>query len=210
MLALIKFTNPEISIDVYEEGIGTYRTDIYSGIKKQLFSLVGVGVFFGACRFVSSVYVFQPQEYLDRIPSNGFKVLKIHMGLAQFIVEYLDVLKRVFENKEIASISPQTSICSIFLSSWHIDAEFLEYFRGLKGDLFMKLHPHIRDNKYIEGVNSINSSIPAELVLTDLMKIYDSVVVFDHNSSIRRYISGKNLVYKMALTPKNISDAINC
>lgn len=201
-LASFKLAYPKISIHVYEEGLGTYRTDLYSGFKKKIFVMFGIGAFFGACRFVTSVYVYRTQEYIDNIPSNGFKVREIQGGLLQFLVSNRDALKRVFGFNGIKPISPDVSRCSIYLSSWRIDADFLSYFQGLKGDLFMKPHPHIRSYDEINGIKVIGANIPAELVLTDLMKVYDSVVVFDHNSSVRRYITGKNIVYKIANIPK--------
>lgn len=202
-LASLKFANPNISIHVYEEGLGTYRTDLYSGYKKKLFGLIGIGALFGSCRFVTSVYVYRSQEYIDNIPENGIKVREIQGGVHQFLVENRDALKRVFGFDGIKSISPHFLCCSIYLSSWEVDAEFLSYFQGLEGDLFIKPHPHIRGCEEINGIKLIGANVPAELVLADLMKAYDSVVVFDRKSSVRRYITGKNLVYKMANVPKD-------
>lgn len=201
-LASFKLANPKILIHVYEEGLGTYRTDLYSGFKKKLFGLIGIGVFFGACRFVTSIYVYRKQEYIDNIPSNGFKAREIQGGLPQFLTANRDALKRLFGFDGIKPILPNVLCCSVYLSGWKIDADFLSYFQELDGDLFVKPHPHIRSCDDLNGIKSIDANVPAELVIADLMEEYDSVVVFDCNSSVRRYITGKNLVYKMANIPK--------
>lgn len=197
-LASQKFSNPRLLIHVYEEGLGTYRTDLYGCFKKKMFSLVGIGAFFGACRFVSRVYVFDAQEYIDNIPKNSVKVSKIQGDLSKFLAVNRDALKRLFGFTGVNPSPKDKSHCSIYLSDWVIDKEFISYFKLLKGDLFIKPHPHLRNCNEFDGVRSIGANVPAELVIGDLMEVYDFVRVFDNHSSVRRYVSRNNLTFELA------------
>lgn len=194
-LALQKLSNHRLSIYVYEEGLGTYRTDLYSGFKKKLFSLMGVGVFFGACRFVSAIYVFNPEEYSARISSNGSKAIKIEQKLSIFIKSNYDALIQLFDFHGLPSKLKDYSFCSIYLTSWLVDKDFVVFFKSLKGDLFIKPHPHIKSELKYKGVDLIKSNVPAELIIQYLINIYSFVFVYDHNSSVRRYLSEDNLFF---------------
>lgn len=197
-LAAQKFSNPRLLIHVYEEGLGTYRNNLYVGFKKKLFNLTGVGASFGGCRFVNSVYVFSAQEYIDNIPENGVKVNEIKGNLSKFIASNRDTLKRLFEFSGVNSGAKNNSHCAIYLSNWSMDKEFISYFKLLKGDLFVKPHPHLRNCGEFDGVRAIGANVPAELVIGDLMEVYEFVRVFDNHSSVRRYVSGHNLTFELA------------
>ncbi len=194
-LALLEIYNPKILINIYEEGLGTYRSDLYSGIKKILLESIGAGVFFGASRFVKNVYVFSADEYCVNFPKNAFKVKKIEINLFDFVVSNHLSLKRLFEFEGINSNSLSGSICSLYLSDWTIDKNFLMHFQGLHGDLFVKLHPHVRINLKMDDIQVVDARVPAELLLIDLMEKYKLVRVFDHNSSIRRYFNCEKIFY---------------
>lgn len=202
-LASFKLSNPNISIHVFEEGLGTYRTDLYSGIKKTLFSLIGIGVFFGACRFVNSIYVYHKEEYIEKIPTAGFKAQQIRNSLFQFLTINSAALNRLFSFHGIKPSSPDIPCCTLYLSSWSINKEFIENFHKLEGDLFIKLHPHIRTNVAIDGIQFIDARVPAELLLIELITNYKSVQVYDHNSSVRRYIKKNNLTFSLAENKPN-------
>lgn len=68
---------------VYEEGIGTYRSDLYSGFKKMLLDRVGVATSFGSSGFVDLIYLFHPERY-ERIFKTG-KSVAIGCDLADFL-----------------------------------------------------------------------------------------------------------------------------
>lgn len=203
-LTSFKIGNPNISIHVFEEGAGTYRTDLYSGVKKNLFSLIGIGVFFGACRFVTSIYVYQKEEYAEKIPAAGFKARRIKSSLAQFLMTNSAALKRLFAFDGIKPNSTDATCCALYLSNWNTDKEFMDYFHKFEGDLFIKLHPHIRTDVAMDGIHSIDARVPAELLLIELIKNYNSVRVYDHNSSVRRYIKNKNLTFFLAKTKPHL------
>ena len=203
-LAVQKLSNPKLLIYVYEEGLGTYRSDLYSGFKKNVLSFFGVGTFFGGCRFVSSIYLYCVQEYIDKFPSKKFKVTAIQKDISSLLIENRSSLKRVFGFDDVKLGKVKASSCSLYLSDWQIDEKFLLYFKSLNGDLFVKPHPNIRNINGLVGVQTIGGNIPAELVIANLMESYEYVYVFDHQSSVRRYISGKNLIFLLARSTKTM------
>lgn len=197
-LASLKFKNREIAIHVYEEGLGTYRTDLYSSFKKKLFDFIGAGSFFGGCRFVTGVYVFDTKEYINKIPSNGFKARKIQANLSKFLTDNRINFNRLFEFCGAKPKSSNASFCSLYLSGWKIDSKFITEFKKLEGDLFIKPHPHLRNRNLIECTQHFDAKIPAELIIIDLIEKYKFVHVYDHNSSVRRYIKSDGLTFTPA------------
>lgn len=197
MLASQKLANHRILIHVYEEGLGTYRTDLYRGLKKNIFDRFGIGTFFGSCRFVTDVYVFNTREYIDNIPSNAYKAREINESLSNFMMLNLNALKRLFGFAGVNQELKNNSNCSIYLTSWGKDKKFLEYLKQLNEDIFIKPHPHLKNYTEFYDFRVIEAGVPAELIIIDLMDSYGFVRVFDHQSSIRRYVSGKNLCYEL-------------
>lgn len=194
-LFLLKSRSSKTKIHVFEEGLGTYRTDLYSGVKKIIFPLVGIGIFFGGCRFVSNVYVYHVKEYQDEIPTNAFKAREIECSLFKFIKKNKSAFNRLFELEEFIPKSENFERCSLYLSSWDVDEVFLSEFKQLKGDLIIKLHPHIRKSIIMSGIAVVDSQTPAELVLLELISRYNHVHVYHHNTSTARYINASNLTY---------------
>lgn len=198
-LALLKTFNLNIKIHVFEEGEATYRVDLYKGIKKHLLRFFGIGTFFGGSRFVSTIYVHQPQEYAKIFNSCGFKVREISLSLSEFLLANYIALRALFGIGEIVPCCKKTLCCSIYLTEWKIDFEFISNFSKLGEDTFVKLHPHIRGGADFEGIKIIEGNVPAELVLIELMKNYQIVNVYDHSSSVRRYITASNVIFKEPL-----------
>ncbi|MGX9728047.1 MAG: hypothetical protein ACTFAK_12245 [Candidatus Electronema sp. VV] len=64
---------------VYEEGLGTYRKDLYTGTRKRLFDYFGIGTFFGG-----------------NFPLNGSKIRWIRKSLSDFITENCSDLQKLF------------------------------------------------------------------------------------------------------------------
>lgn len=193
--AFQKILNPNLSIYIYEEGVGTYSTGLYSGAKKRLLQTVGIGTFFGGSRLTSSIYTYHPAEYLCKHNAKIRSTIEINQKLADFLRVNLDALNYLFGFSDVCVNARKTAQCALYLSNWQVDAEFISFFNKLPFDRFIKPHPHIREVTHYEGVHSISADIPAELLIIKLMKQYQSVLVYDHNSSVRRYISGGNVTY---------------
>ncbi len=198
-----KLANPKISIDVYEEGLGTYRSDLYFGLKKFVLKYFGVGTYFGGCKLVSGIYVFNVNEYKKNNINKRSKVYSINEGIFEFIMRNHDALRCVFGFNGISHESKTNSGCSIYLSNWKLDSSFISYFKNIDGDLFIKPHPHILNCNQFEGITTIKANVPAELVIAELIKLYELVTVFDHKSSVRRYIVSEKLIYKQAQSPNS-------
>ena len=152
----------------------------------------------------TSIYLYCVQEYIDKFPSKKFKVTAIQKDISSLLIENRSSLKRVFGFDDVKLGKVKASSCSLYLRDWQIDEKFLLYFKSLNGDLFVKPHPNIRNINGLEGVQTIGGNIPAELVIANLMESYEYVYVFDHQSSVRRYISGKNLIFLLARSTKTM------
>lgn len=182
-----KIAKPSLMIHVYEEGVGTYRDDLYQGLKRRLLSVLGVGTFFGGSAVANSIFVFDEQEYATKFPRNKHKVVKIAEPLHAFIRENRHQLKQVFDYVGMDANSAGSELCVIYLSNWRIDDNFLSRLVRMDGDLFVKPHPHIHIDKVIDGVQFIQAQVPAELVVIEASELYKFVDVYDHFSSLRRY-----------------------
>lgn len=190
-LLRMKFNNRLLNINVYEEGVGTYRTDLYSGVKKSILNLAGIGAHFGGCVLTSRIYLCEPQSYRKNFPNYKKPIEKLILGPTDIIRQYFSSLSHVFDHCSLAA--PTSDICHIYLSSWHVDHHFLKEFSMLAGDKYLKLHPHIKVTDEWGQGTLVSRTAPAEMVLLDMMEKYKSVNVFHHGSSVEKYISGGNI-----------------
>lgn len=182
-----------LSINVYEEGLGTYRADLYSGIKKTILDLMGIGTQFGGCALTNCLYLYDPEAYRENFPKYKKKLNKISSSPVDTILLYFTSLSHIFDHTLLAERASDS--CHIYLSTWHVDYNFIEKFSALPGDKYLKLHPHI---KTVDGASwgaLVSRTAPAEMILIDMMKKYKSVNVFHHGSSVERYISGENITF---------------
>ncbi len=190
-LAFLKAARRNVRIHVYEEGIGTYRKDLYSGTKKILFDALGVATHFGGCIFTDRVYVFDDDRYRAIFSNIIADVIRVLRGIDDILSEEFEAWAYVMNYQPV---QPENAgICSIYMSAWHIDAGFIEEFRKLDGDKFIKPHPHIRKNIDVDFARVISSTAPAELILSDFSNKYNKINVYHHGSSSQNYIRKKNI-----------------
>lgn len=192
-LLKIKLKRRNLNIKVYEEGLGTYRTDLYSGTKKTIFDFAGIGTHFGGCALTSQIHLCDPEAYHKNFPKYKKPVKKLELGPLDIIRQYFPSLSHIFDYCSPAA--PTSDLCHIYLSSWHVDRSFLEKFSMLAGDKYLKLHPHIKVTGEWGLGTLVSRTAPAEMVLLDMMEKYKSVSVFHHGSSVEQYISGKNVIF---------------
>jgi len=191
---LLKIINPELSVNVYEEGLGTYRFNLYYGFKKICMDFFGVGVYFGSSSNVDNIYVYQVDEYIACVPKNGHKAKQISTVLSDFLHKNLSELMRVFKFSGFETSPSDISCCSVYLSSWELDKRFLKNFGTFAGDLFCKPHPHIKEiPKLNSNVRLIDASVPAELLIAGLLSSYETVTIYHHGTSAQRYIKSKRV-----------------
>lgn len=188
----MKSSNHSLDIHVYEEGVGTYRTDLYSGLRRAFLSKAGVGTFFGGCKNTSSIYVCDPIHYCAQFPNaNPDNVHRINMPPYEFSQRNLDELSKLFAFELPCIQRPDQ--CNLYLSSWEIDYEFLRKFTSIEGDNFIKLHPHIRAVKHNLDCKTLGACPPAELAFVHLKAAYKNVNVFSHYSSAAHYAKGSGI-----------------
>ena len=123
MLAFFKARNFRSSIGVFEEGIGTYRNDLYQGVKRKLFRLSGIGVNFGGCVFVSKIFIFSPSRYLKNVNANFNKVTEISYSINYILNKYKEFLLSIFP--EFIPIRPVSKNAVVFISDWEFNQDIL-------------------------------------------------------------------------------------
>jgi hypothetical protein len=204
-LLRIKINNISTQILVYEEGLGTYRNDIYktnsisSRIKVGLLMAVGVGVVFGGNFLTKSIFLFSPNEYCP-IQKKNTGVVLIKNTVEQTITKFELALSSVFNPQTdlVSALAVRPNTCTIYLSSWTISDKFLARLVCARDLIIIKLHPHIKTKPNpLLGCIYIHHSMPAEILLTIASKYCDSITVFHHGTSATRYISRQNIKYKL-------------
>lgn len=192
-LLLMKASRRSLKINVYEEGLGTYRPDLYSGAKKLILNLLGVGTNFGGCSLTSSLYVLDPDSYRKIFPRYRCDVKKIDLSPMDIIKLYFNELSHIFGH---CAVAPKSfGVCHIYLSGWSIDFDFLHKFSNLPGDKYIKLHPRVKLDVDENWGTRISRSVPAEMVLIDLKEKYNEVNVYHHGSSAERYFNENDVVF---------------
>jgi len=198
-LLALKFFGHVESISVYEEGLGTYRDDLYSGLKKKFINAIGGGTNFGGCSLVKDIYVFVPNEYSERIKSKC-EVKKINSSISLLVKENINtfsfdelVLKKFEENYTY-------KICFVYLPSWDADTRVLECLQNKNGLIIYKHHPHRRNKipPHLYDVE-IDGGAPAEFVITKLLNYFDKIYVYHHGTSVERYIQNERIEFIMTL-----------
>lgn len=195
-LVLIKVFHRKKEINVYEEGLGTYRNDLYHGTRKYFLDLIGAGTYFGGCSLTSKFYAYRPEEYKIKLNVHYKKVEEIRKPLEQFILENIDILRDIFNFREIEKIMNFSMFydeCHVYLSSWTIDNSIMKDINGFSGLKLLKPHPHIKNNKSNEGFLTIPAYIPAELLLIKLLEVCKKINVYHHGTSASRYINSDRI-----------------
>lgn len=192
-LLRIRLNNIEVSINVYEEGLGTYRADLYRGIKRRVLQSIGIGTRFGGFILTDSLYLYRPDEYEEAFRSIRPKLNAIKKSLVSFIVDYFDTLLVLFNYTPPDLIDGKK--CSIYLSNWTIDTSFVNSFLLMPGDGYIKPHPHIINFQEDSYRLVIDPAAPAEIAILSLLRIYDKVDVYHHGSSVERYVNDPRLHY---------------
>jgi len=194
----IKILSNNTEINVYEEGIGTYRVDLISSkIKKFLFTTIGAGCYFGGAFLTKKIHIFNPDLYKKNFPFLSKKAVGIEGDLAHWVAENKSELIKIFCPDFKIKNPKEAHMANLYLSDWNLDIEFIKEI-SLLGQLFVKPHPHVSEdaldqipkNKTIE---LIPNSLPAEIVIILLLEKFDNVRVFHKNSSCITYFDESNI-----------------
>ena len=192
-LIILKAARPNIKIAVFEDGVGTYRADIYAGVKKNIFDAIGVSTYLGGSSKTNTVFVFDARRYRDIFPQVSADVVQIKEQLDTTIASLSTELNHIFgHNSEFPS---DQETCNLYLSNWEVDYAVIRMLADLEGDTYIKLHPHIKKTNIESNVRQIDNRVPAEIVILDLSRKYQNVRVFHHGSSAEQYIKSENVEF---------------
>ena len=192
-----KFRN--VFFCVYEEGVGTYRSDLYSGFKKKFLQFLGCGVYFGANWMSKELYIYHPDKYLNKIPG---EIKLIQTRLSELLENKKDIFDAIFDAdqfRERVIEKKKSDDCVIYLTSWSIDLDLIENLKSNNATVIIKPHPHIKDFENLLNLSMgllAPAGIPAEIIILDASKIFKNVSVLHHGSSTEQYINIENVVFQ--------------
>lgn len=186
-LLWLKARNPAMKISVYEEGLGTYRDDLYRGLKRLLFPFIGIGTHFGGFSLTSEVHVLSPDMYRRKFPRSRKKIVQIPRSPMETIANNKKNIYGLFNYNEVPKSDGR---CVVYMSSWEVDKAFFSEIATGKCDTYFKAHPRLDFIPSQTNIINIPANIPAEILLADLSQKYRDVTVYHHGTSAVRYCSG--------------------
>ncbi|MBK1796004.1 hypothetical protein JHL21_16045 [Devosia sp. WQ 349] len=197
ILRRIKHKVPGIVISVFEEGVGTYRQDIYSGIKKKLFWVLQLPLNIGGSRFTDKAYVYSKNDYISnsyKVPAQVIEVERTVEGtISDSYLQWVSVFGagNIIEEMEESGFSDGV----VYLGNWdYLDGEADKYFSARSLNI-LKLHPYCKARISSANAHIAPKSVPAELLLHCASRLFDRVIVYHKGSSVERYIASKNVEF---------------
>lgn len=193
-LLILKGWRPKCSIEIYEEGIGTYRTDLMSSrIGAYFRKSVGAASFFGDSVFTNKVHIFDVGSYQKALPHLAKKAIPLPHFLADWLEMNEATLSRIFCVEKKLPLGDGSRAALLFLSDWGLDSCVLAGLRG-QTNVYIKPHPHIA----IERINQLMdefpdflwmpSEAPAELVIVKISRHHHELNVIHTGSSAAHYL----------------------
>jgi hypothetical protein len=195
-----RIKNPNLTFSLFEEGIGTYRQDIYSGIKKALFRIYGLPINVGGSRFVSRIFVYNPKMYIEKATRRPGIVTKVETSIAEEIQSSWGLYSHIFDEQHFLDNLPASrgSYCRIYLPNWQFDERKARSFFLQNTINIIKLHPRCTDFLDIENALKAPPSIPAEMLISAAAMIYDRVFVLHSGSSTAVNTAHPNVTFEAA------------
>ncbi|MCT4334439.1 hypothetical protein MU516_16395 [Paracoccus sp. YLB-12] len=197
-LARLLISYKKVRIFAYEEGIGTYRSDLYASTKKFILDRFGVGTCFGGSAMTSGIFVHEPERYKEATKSKARMVCGIRKSLGEFILHNMEFLSYLFGFSGIPH-SGNNDYCLLYLTNYSFDQKIISQFRNNGKDFFVKPHPHIKNiNPTALGVDAdalLPAVTPAEIIIKFLRDRYEKVTVYHHGSSAAYYMSDSDVKF---------------
>ncbi|NMM05998.1 hypothetical protein [Polaromonas sp.] len=192
----LNFTTPRSKIYVFEEGAGTYRDDLYTGIKKRIFSKIGVAINNGGHNKIDGIFLYSPEYYRLSVSKPAKSIVQINLNVSEVIEQNDEFLIAIFDGTNfIKKLKIEKSIeCVIYLSNWCFSPSDLDFIQNSKSTKILKLHPHIKiDHTNIRSDFIVcPNGIPAELLISKLQTLYEKITIFHHGSSVARYVNSNS------------------
>lgn len=204
-LILFKIFNKNSSINVYEEGIGTYRNNIIlSKFKKIAYKLTGSATTFGGSFFTSKIYVFDKNKYIKNNPNLSNKAIQIDKNFYTWIKENQRNLFELFPIAALDDNKKHNECAYMYISDWNINQSIIDRI-SIHKNIYIKPHPHLQHNQidiYIKknkSIQWIDAHIPAELAILKLSIFYNKLFIIHNNSSAFHYMKDIKNIYETNL-----------
>jgi hypothetical protein len=182
---------------LFEEGIGTYRSDpemSLRGLRKLKWKVkvvtTGCGWEFGEGRLTDLVMVSRPDVYRRLNPRTAHKALGFP-GLVDELGFEAPTWNRLVM-KQLGEPAGRLGRVAVVLATWGTTPSFVVDEALADADVvYHKAHPHDGAPLARDGVVDLPSSwIPAEALVNVLAGISDHVTVYHHSSSVAFYLGG--------------------
>lgn len=191
----------KINIYVYEEGIGNYRKtlnekNLFGKFKKIIYEyLLGNKVYLGGSKYTKGIYLYDKERFNENVLSNKKELLSFSTSFYNHLETFKD--REVFLDQSTINLIKKLHNKKVlfYLTSWSYDKKMDELITDYD-DYFkiLKLHPHIKEigtysKEYdfiMEGDNLI------ELVIIELLKTCEKVVIFHHGTSAIMYFNNES------------------
>lgn len=201
-LILFKIFNQNSAINVYEEGIGTYRNNIIlSKFKKTVYKITGSATTFGGSILTSKIYVFDKNKYIKNNPNLSNKAIQIDQNFYTWIKKNQRKLSDLFPVASLDDNKKHNDYAYMYLSDWNIDQSIIDKI-SMHKNVYIKPHPHLQYNQidlYIKKYKSlhwIDAHIPAELAILKLSMTYNKLFIIHNNSSAFYYMKNIKNIYE--------------
>ena len=192
-LRWLRVTRPRVRYSLYEEGISLFEP-AEAERPSRLSALLGATLTLGEGPFTDEVWTYDPDRLRARLPAKPLHA--ITTPLSAFVEQHRAGLLEVFWPAYERDVRQwRGGTCCIYLSSWEVDARALEYVTATSAFKVFKPHPHMRgDIAAPQGFDHVlDAAIPAELVLLEMARLFDEVIVVHVDSSTARYVSAGNV-----------------
>lgn len=196
---LLLYALPAKNIFIYEEGVGSYRTDIFnntSNLRKRIRRMLRISEYPGFHPKIKGIYIYRPAVYNEIFKSYNNKpaVLSFNSSFKTMITENTSLGIKLFNYDNTASVLnlKNKRIC-LYITSWPLYEAFFSVIDLTKYEYcIIKPHPHIRNLSFLENKNERNiiviKFLLAELLISILVNNNNVIDIYHHNSSSLMYV----------------------
>lgn len=197
-LRRLKQTDNNIKIFVFEEGVGTYREDIYRPLKRKVLGVLGFPVNIGGSRYTNGIYVYDKDKYNLYAKKKPKEVIQITESLTKLISKNISKLLYIFAGEKfITEVKKNTCRnCCVYLSNWSFSIDDIDLYSKKKCLKILKLHPYCKAEYEDSSILIAPKSLPAEILLISILSYFEKITVYHHNSSSELYLNEKNICFK--------------
>lgn len=197
-LRRLRKINADEKISVFEEGIGTYRHDIYTPLKRKVFQILGLPTNIGGSKYIDEIYVYDKYKYITNAKKLPNEIVAITNSLESFIYSKQNKLNHVFSDQGFTNELEKSlgDDCYIYLSNWNFDFTDLYEFAQENGLKILKLHPFCKMEIETNNFLVAPKSLPAEILISMASRLFNTITVYHQGSSVPIYISAKNVKFK--------------